>query len=51
MARLSGTVLTNFFKLAERMGKPVGDAVRGVGKEMAEQGIKQAGKNVLGGQV
>ncbi len=33
------------------MGKPVGDAVRGVGKEIAEQGIKQAGKNVLGGQV
>ena len=51
MARMSGTALTNFFKLAERMGKPVGDAVRGVGKEMAEQGIVQAGKNVLGGQV
>jgi len=51
MARMSGTALTNFFKLFEKMGKPVGQAVRGVGKEIAEQGIGQATKNVLGGQV
>ena len=48
---MSGTALTNFFKLFEKMGKPVGQAVRGVGKEIAEQGIGQATKNVLGGQV
>ena len=51
MARLSGTVLTNFFKLAERMGKPVGDAVRGIGQEIAEQGMQQAAKNILKGNV
>ena len=33
------------------MGKPVGQAVRGVGQELAEQGIKQAAKNVITGKV
>ena len=33
------------------MGKPLGQAVRGVGQELAEQGIKQAAKNVVTGKV
>ena len=33
------------------MGKPVGQAVRGVGQEIAEQGIQQAAKNILKGNV
>ena len=33
------------------MGKPVGQAVRGVGQEIAEQGMQQAAKNLLKGNV
>ena len=33
------------------MGEPVGRAVRGVGKELAEQGATQAAKNIITGQV
>ena len=33
------------------MGEPVGKAVRGVGQELAEQGIQQAAKNVITGKV
>ena len=33
------------------MGKPVGQAVRGVGLEIAEQGMQQAAKNILKGNV
>ena len=51
MARLSGTTLSNFFKLYSKMGEPVGKAVRGVGQELAEQGIQRAAKNVITGQV
>ena len=51
MARLSGTALSNFFKLYSKMGEPVGKAVRGVGQELAEQGIQQAAKNVITGKV
>jgi len=51
MARMSGISLGNFFKLAEKMGKPVGDAVRGVGKELIESGAKQTAKNVLAGNI
>ena len=51
MARMSGTMLSNFFKIYNKMGEPVGKAIRGVGKEIAEQGIGQAAKNVLGGKV
>ena len=51
MARLSGTALSNFFKLYSKAGKPVGQAVRGVGQEIAEQGMQQAAKNILKGQV
>ena len=51
MARISGTALSNFFKLYSKMGEPVGRAVRGVGKELAEQGATQAAKNIITGQV
>ena len=51
MARLSGTALTNFFKLYGKMGKPVGDAVRGVGKELIEGGVTQTAKNVVAGNL
>ena len=51
MARISGTALSNFFKLYNKMGKPVGDAVRGVGKELVEQGATQAAKNIFAGKV
>ena len=51
MARVSGTALSNFFKLYQKMGEPVGKAVRGVGQELAEQGIHQAAKNVITGKV
>jgi len=51
MPRMSGTALSNFFKLYSKAGEPIGKAVRGVGKEIAEQGIGQAAKNVLAGQV
>ena len=51
MARLSGTALSNFFKLYSKMGEPVGKAVRGVGQELAEKGIQQAAKNVITGKV
>ncbi len=51
MARLSGTALTNFFKIYNKMGKPVGDAVRGVGKELIESGATQTAKNVLAGNI
>ena len=33
------------------MGKPVGQVVRGIGQEIAEQGMQQAAKNVLAGKV
>ena len=33
------------------MGEPVGRAVRGVGKELAEQGATQAAKNIITGKV
>ena len=56
MARISGTALSNFFKLYTKMGKPVGDAIRGVGEEVIKQGVTKAGltqtaKNVLAGNV
>ena len=51
MARISGTALSNFFKIYNKVGNPIGDAVRGVGKELVEQGATQAAKNVLGGKV
>ena len=51
MARLSGTALSNFFKLYSKMGEPIGKAVRGVGQELAEQGIQKAAKNVITGKV
>ena len=51
MARISGTALTNFFKLYNKMGKPVGDAVRGVGKELIESGVTQTAKNVMASNV
>ena len=51
MARISGTALSNFFKLYNKMGKPIGDAVRGVGKELIESGVTQTAKNVLAGNV
>ena len=56
MARVSGTALSNFFKLYSKMGEPIGKAVRGVGQEVVEQGITRAGmtqaaKNIIGGKV
>lgn len=51
MARVSGTALSNFFKLYNQAGKPIGDAVRGVGKELVEQGVTQAAKNLVAGKV
>ena len=51
MARMSGAVLGNFLKAYEKMGKPVGQVVRGIGQEIAEQGMQQAAKNVLAGKV
>ena len=51
MARVSGTALSNFFKLYNKMGKPVGDAVRGVGKELIESGVTQTAKNVMASNV
>ena len=51
MARVSGTALSNFFKLYQKMGEPVGKAVRGVGQELAEKGVQQAAKNVVAGKV
>ena len=51
MARMSGAVLGNFLKAYEKMGKPVGQMVRGIGQEIAEQGMQQAAKNVLAGKV
>ena len=51
MARMSGTSLSNFFKLYSKMGEPIGKAVRGVGQELAEQGIQKAAKNVITGKV
>ena len=51
MARISGTALSNFFKLYSKMGEPVGRAVRGVGKELVEQGATQAAKNIITGKV
>lgn len=33
------------------MGEPVGKAVRGVGKELVEQGATQAAKNIITGKV
>jgi len=51
MARMSGALLGNFLKIYDKMGKPIGQAVRGVGQELAEQGIKQAAKNVITGKV
>ena len=51
MARISGTALSNFFKLYNKMGKPVGDAVRGVGKELIESGVTQTAKNVMASNV
>jgi len=51
MARMSGAVLGNFLKAYEKMGKPIGQAVRGIGQEMAEKGIEQAAKNALAGKV
>ena len=33
------------------MGKPVGDAVRGVGKELIEGGVTQTAKNVVAGNL
>ena len=51
MARLSGTALSNFFKLYSKMGEPVGKAVRGVGKELIESGVTQTAKNVMASNV
>ena len=51
MARISGTALSNFFKLYSKMGEPVGRAVRGAGKELVEQGATQAAKNIITGKV
>ena len=51
MARMSGTMLSNFFKIYNKMGEPVGKAVRGIGKELVEQGATKAAKNVLTGKV
>ena len=51
MARMSGVLLGNALKIYEKMGKPVGQAVRGLGQEMAEKGIEQAAKNVIAGKV
>ena len=51
MARMSGALLGNFLKIYEKVGKPVGQAVRGLGQEIAEQGMQQAAKNILKGQV
>ena len=51
MARISGTALSNLFKLYSKMGEPVGRAVRGAGKELVEQGATQAAKNIITGQV
>jgi len=51
MSRMSGALLGNFLKIYDKMGKPLGQAVRGVGQELAEQGIKQAAKNVVTGKV
>ena len=51
MARMSGAMLGNFLKIYEKAGKPVGQAVRGIGQEIAEQGMQQAAKNILKGNV
>ena len=51
MARISGTALSNFFKIYNKVGNPIGDAVRGVGKELVEQGATQAAKNIITGKV
>lgn len=51
MARMSGTGLSNFFKLYAKMGDPIGKAVRGVGQELVEQGVQKTAKNVITGKV
>ena len=54
--RVAGTALSKTLGqmlggATEAIGGTAGNIVRGIGKEMAEQGIGQAAKNVLGGKV
>jgi len=46
--KIAGDTLIDFFK---NIGPQTASAVRGIGREVVEQGAGQAAKNVLGGQV
>jgi len=46
--KIAGDTLIDFFK---NIGPQTAAAVRGVGREVVEQGTGQAAKNILGGQV
>ena len=46
--KIAGDTLIDFFK---NIGPQTAAAVRGVGREVVEQGAGQAAKNILGGQV
>ena len=48
LTRVAGDALARFF---QNIGPQAEAAVRGVGKEVVEQGATQAAKNVLGGKV
>jgi len=48
LTRVAGDALARFF---QNIGPQAAAAVRGVGKEVVEQGATQAAKNVLGGKV
>ena len=48
LTKIAGDALVRFF---QNIGPQTAAAVRGVGKEVVEQGATQAAKNVLGGKV
>ena len=48
VSKIAGDALIKFF---QNIGPQTAAAVRGVGKEVAEQGLGQAAKNVVGGKV
>jgi len=48
LTKMAGDALARFF---QNIGPQTAAAVRGVGKEVVEQGATQAAKNVLGGKV
>ena len=48
VSKIAGDALIKFF---QNIGPQTAAAVRGVGKEVVEQGATQAAKNVLGGKV